>query len=109
MARRNRSRGAPEAEQRALEESLAQIRVRGWFRDRPIVGQWEGRYYVVYFKNLPVCRLAWVNASDGKWECAIYRFTKDSFGSDGLFFPMRGDPREAVEMALGAYEHQCVK
>ena len=99
----------PEDEKRALEAHLAPIRVQGWWRAHPLRGEWRGKYYIVLYGGHPVCRMAYTGDEEGKWECAIYRPTRDAFGTDGFLFPLRGDPRDAVQTALGAFNYQCVQ
>lgn len=100
------ARQVPPEQKRGLEQTLAQVRVRGWLWRRRVKGGWDGAFYIVQFGGGPICRIAYRGQPDRPWECAIYKPSRDQFGSDGLVFPVVGDltqMKRAVEMALNAF------
>ena len=86
--------------QQDLEAQLAKVKA-------PLRTKWKGRYCYVSVRFLlfwqsRICRFEYLSGTE-EWRCAIYRPSRDVYGSDGMFFPAVGDPVELTEMCLSAH------
>lgn len=108
-------RAPPADEKAAIEAYVASLRVTGFVGKLfkfGAEGYWRGHRYYVSCADNPICRVTYTGQPDKPWECAIYRPSQGRYGSDGMFFPRRGDvnsAKRAIKMALGAHEFPTVE
>ncbi len=96
------ARKAPLEAQRQLEAHLRQV------KGPRLYTKWERNYCYVAagvlfgrWGRTPVCRFEYIDG-EKQWRCAIYRPSRNAYGSDGFYFPADGDPVAHTEMCLNA-------
>jgi hypothetical protein len=109
------ARPPPQDDKAALEAHVAALRVRaflGLFGHARVRGDWEDHRYFVSCRGHPICRLTYTGRPGKEWECAIYRPSRDQYGTDGFLFPIRGNVERAqkgIDMALDAHSFPIVR